>query len=47
MELLRSRRLLYIFLGVYAVTLLLLIPGKPLWMDEIIDLNGVRDADLR
>jgi len=46
-ELLRSRRLLYIFLGVYAVTLLLLIPGKPLWMDEIIDLNGVRDADLR
>jgi len=44
--LLRSRRGLYIFLGLYAATLILLIPIKPLWMDEIIDLNGVRNADL-
>lgn len=42
--LLRSRRVLYIFLGLYAATLILLIPGKPLWMDEIIDLNGVRNV---
>ena len=47
MGLLRSRRALYIFLGLYAATLILLIPAKPLWMDEIIDLNGVRNADLR
>jgi hypothetical protein len=47
MGLLRSRRVLYIFLGLYAVTLLLLIPVKPLWVDEIIDLGGVRNADLR
>jgi len=33
---------LYIFLGLYAVTLIVLIPGKPLWVDEIIDLGGVR-----
>jgi mannosyltransferase len=46
MGLLRSRRALYTFLGLYAVALILLIPGKPLWMDEIIDLNGVRNADL-
>ena len=46
MGLLRSRRVLYLFLGLYAVTLLLLIPGKPLWVDEIIDLGGVRNADL-
>jgi Dolichyl-phosphate-mannose-protein mannosyltransferase len=44
MGLLRSRRVLYIFLGLYAVTLILLLPSKPLFMDEIIDLNGVRDA---
>ena len=44
MGLLRSRRVLYIFLGLYAATLILLIPGKPLWVDEIIDLGGVRDA---
>jgi mannosyltransferase len=42
--LLRSRHVLYIFLGLYAATLILLIPVKPLWMDEIIDLNGVRGA---
>jgi hypothetical protein len=45
-ELLRSRRALYIFLGLYAAALVLLIPIKPLWVDEIIDLNGVRNADL-
>jgi len=44
MGLLRSRRVLYIFLGLYAITLLLLIPGKPLWVDEIIDLSGIRGA---
>jgi len=44
MGLLRSRRVLYLFLGLYAVTLLLLIPGKPLWVDEIIDLGGVRNV---
>lgn len=48
MGLLRSRRVLYLFLGLYAVTLILLIPGKPLWVDEIIDLGGVRDvSDVR
>ena len=45
MGLLRSRRALYLFLGLYAATLILLIPGKPLWVDEIIDLGGVRHAD--
>jgi mannosyltransferase len=44
MGLLRSRRVLYIFLGLYAVTLSLLLPSKPFFMDEIIDLSGVRDA---
>ena len=44
MGLLRSRRVLYIFLGLYAATLILLIPGKPLWVDEIIDLGGVRNV---
>src|SRR6185503_11487861 len=44
MGLLRSRRVLYIFLGLYAATLILLLPSKPLFMDEIIDLSGVRDA---
>ncbi len=47
MGLLRSRRVLYLFLGLYTVTLILLIPAKPLWVDEIIDLGGVRTADLR
>jgi len=47
MAFLRSRRALYIFLGVYAVALIALIPVKSLWVDEIIDLNGVRNADLR
>src|SRR5579872_2173285 len=47
MGLFRSRRVLFVFLGLYAATLILLIPGKPLWMDEIIDLSGVRGADLR
>src|SRR6185503_817833 len=42
--LLRSRRALYLFLALYAVLLILLIPIKPLWVDEIIDLNGVRYA---
>lgn len=46
MSLLRSRRVLYLFLGLYAAILILLIPAKPLWVDEIIDLNGVRNADL-
>jgi 4-amino-4-deoxy-L-arabinose transferase-like glycosyltransferase len=46
MDLLRSRRALYIFLGLYAAALILLIPSKPLWLDEIIDLGGVRNADL-
>jgi mannosyltransferase len=46
MGLLRSRRVLCLFLGLYAATLILLIPVKPLWMDEIIDLSGVRGADL-
>jgi hypothetical protein len=41
-SLLRSRRVLYLFLGLYAGTLILLIPNKPLWVDEIIDLGGVR-----
>ena len=44
MGLLRSRRVLYIFLALYAATLILLIPGKPLWIDEIVDLSGVRDV---
>jgi mannosyltransferase len=44
---LRSRRGLYIFLGLYAVALIALIPSKQLWVDEIIDLGGVRNADLR
>jgi hypothetical protein len=44
MGLLRSRRVLYLFLGLYAATLLLLIPGKSLWVDEIIDLGGVRNV---
>ena len=43
----QSRAALLLFLGLYAVTLILLIPAKPLWVDEIIDLNGVRNADLR
>ena len=47
MAFLRSRRALYIFLGVYTVALIALIPVKSLWVDEIIDLNGVRNADLR
>src|SRR2546428_6555225 len=47
MGLLRSRRGLYIFLALYAVTLIALIPSKSLWMDEIIDLGGVRGTDLR
>lgn len=38
------RRALPIFLGVYALILVLLIPSKPLWVDEIIDLTGVRAA---
>jgi len=38
------RKALTIFLGVYALILILLIPSKGLWMDEIIDLNGVRAA---
>ena len=38
------RKALTIFLGVYALILVLLIPSKGLWMDEIIDLNGVRGA---
>jgi len=46
MGLLRSRWVLYLFLGLYAAILILLIPVKPLWVDEIIDLNGVRNADL-
>ncbi|MBZ5674052.1 MAG: glycosyltransferase family 39 protein [Acidobacteriia bacterium] len=47
MAFLRSRRALYLFLGLYAAALILLIPIKSLWVDEIIDLNGVRNADLR
>src|ERR1700674_2325096 len=47
MGFLRSRRALYLFLGLYAATLILLIPAKSLWVDEIIDLNGVRNSDLR
>ena len=43
---LRSRRVLYIFLGLYAAVLIALIPSKPLWVDEIIDLGGVRNTDL-
>src|SRR5438105_1936396 len=46
MDLLRLRRVFYIFLGLYAAALILLIPTKPLWLDEIIDLGGVRGADL-
>ncbi len=47
MDFLRSRRALYIFLGLYAAVLILLIPAKSLWVDEIIDLSGVRNTDLR
>ena len=47
MGFLRSRGALFVFLALYAVTLILLIPSKPLWVDEIVDLNGVRNADLR
>jgi mannosyltransferase len=47
MAFLRSRRALYLFLGLYAAALILLIPSKSLWVDEIIDLHGVRNADLR
>src|SRR3984893_13578012 len=42
MGLLRSRGALFFFLGLYAATLILLVPVKPLWVDEIIDLGGVR-----
>jgi hypothetical protein len=38
------RKALTIFLGVYALILVLLIPSKGLFVDEIIDLNGVRGA---
>ena len=38
------RKALTIFLCVYAFILVSLIPSKGLWMDEIIDLNGVRSA---
>ena len=38
------RKALTIFLGAYALVLILLIPSKGLWVDEIIDLNGVRGA---
>jgi len=38
------RKAFTIFLGVYALILVLLIPSKGLWMDEIIDLHGVRNA---
>jgi hypothetical protein len=47
MGFLRSRRALHLFLGLYAAILILLIPAKSLWVDEIIDLSGVRGADLR
>src|SRR5690349_24253276 len=47
MVLLRSRGALFVFLAVYAAILIVLLPGKPLWVDEIIDLGGVRNADLR
>lgn len=42
--LLQSHRAFYFFLALYAATLILLIPLKPLWVDEIIDLGGVRDV---
>src|SRR5678815_740288 len=38
------RKALTIFLGVYALPLILLLPSKGLFVDEIIDLNGVRGA---
>jgi hypothetical protein len=44
MGLLRSRRVLCAFLGLYALTLILLIPLKPLWVDEIVDLGGIRNV---
>src|SRR5436309_1973830 len=47
MAFLRSRLALYLFLALYAATLILLIPSKSLWVDEIIDLGGVRNADLQ
>jgi hypothetical protein len=40
----RGRLLLGVFLCLYALILVLLIPSKGLWVDEIIDLNGVRGA---
>ena len=47
MALLRSRGALFVFLAIYAAILLVVLPVKPLWVDEIIDLGGVRHADLR
>ncbi|MCU1336294.1 MAG: Conserved transrane protein [Bryobacterales bacterium] len=44
MGVLRSHRTFFLFLALYTVTLVLLIPVKPLWVDEIIDLGGVRDV---
>jgi mannosyltransferase len=44
MAIFRSREALLVFLGLYALALVLLLPSKPLWVDEIIDLGGVRNA---
>ncbi len=38
---------MYLFLGLYAATLIPLLTARPLWVDEIIDLGGVRDASFR
>ncbi len=47
MTVLRSRGALVVFLAIYAAALLVLLPAKPLWVDEIIDLGGVRNTDFR
>jgi len=47
MSLLRSRPALSVFWVAYTAVLMALLPEKPLWVDEIIDLGGVRNADLR
>jgi uncharacterized membrane protein len=41
-----SRQALALFLAVYAACLLSLLSKLPLWLDEIVDLKGIRDHDL-
>ena len=42
----RSHHALLIFLAIYAIVLLAFLNQKPLMLDEILDLIGVRDSTL-